>query len=110
MEKQAATLGLRDWVVLGVVNEGRTHGFAVARALQPSGTFGSLWTVQRALVYRSIAGLVDLGLVTVVGSSAGGGPPRSMVEVTRRGALSFSEWVQEPVSHVRDARSELLVK
>lgn len=104
-------LSLGEWAVLGLVAEGETHGFALSRACAPNGTIGTIWTVPRPLVYRALASLVAAGLVRELGSVPGErGPERRLVEATPEGRAALEAWLAEPVAHVRDARSELLVK
>lgn len=106
-----AELSLSDWAVLGVVAEGPTHGWPVVRELAADGAIGRIWTVSRPLVYRSIATLLAAGLLEECGEVLGGsGPKRSVVRVTRRGRDALRRWLGEPVDHVREVRSELLVK
>lgn len=106
-----AELSLSDWAVLGVVAEGPTHGWPVVRELAADGAIGRIWTVSRPLVYRSIATLTAAGLLEECGEVIGGsGPKRSVVRVTRRGRDALRRWLDEPVDHVREVRSELLVK
>lgn len=102
---------LAEWAVLGIVAEGPTHGFAVARELAPDGSVGGLWTVPRPLVYRAISALEADGLLGRVGSSPGrAGPRRTIIAATSAGMEALERWLGTPVVHVRDARSELLVK
>jgi DNA-binding PadR family transcriptional regulator len=104
-------LSLSDWVVLGVVAEGPTHGWPVVRELAPDGAIGRIWTVSRPLVYRSLATLLAAGLIEEHGDAAGvRGPQRTIVRATRRGRGALRRWLDEPVDHVREVRSALLVK
>jgi len=104
-------LSVTEWAVLGVVAEHDTHGFSVARLFEPTGTVGRVWTVPRPLVYRAIDSLVEHDLVQRVGSAPGaGGPRRTVLAVTPTGAGALRRWLTEPIIHVRDARSHLLVK
>jgi PadR family transcriptional regulator AphA len=102
---------LTDWVVLGVIAEAPTHGFAVARELASEGAIGQVWTVPRPLVYRAIASLGEKGLVAECGTSEGQrGPVRTMVRVTRRGRTALNRWLDQPVIHLRDVRTVFLCK
>jgi DNA-binding PadR family transcriptional regulator len=104
-------LSLTDWAVLGIVAEGPTHGFAIARELSASGTVGQVWTVARPLVYRSLTTLTERGLVEEQGATQSGrGPTRTMVRVTRRGRAALVRWLDTPVEHVREVRTALLLK
>ena len=104
-------LSLADWTVLGVVAEEPTHGWAVTRALDANGALGRVWTVPRPLVYRSLATLASRGLIEDCGEAPGArGPQRTIVRATPRGRAALRRWLERPVDHVRDVRSELLVK
>jgi PadR family transcriptional regulator AphA len=104
-------LSLTDWVVLGLLAEGPTHGFAVAQELAEEHALGRVWTVRRPLVYRSIATLLARECVSEAGDAPGTrGPQRTMLRVTPRGRSALRRWLTTPVDHVRDVRSEFLVK
>jgi PadR family transcriptional regulator AphA len=108
---EVPALSLTEWAVLGLIAEGRTHGFAVGRELAPTGSVGRIWTIPRPLVYRAIATLGTRGLVREAGSATGElGPPRRLVEVTAGGREALDRWLGEPIAHVRDGRSELMMK
>jgi DNA-binding PadR family transcriptional regulator len=111
MRRRAEQLTTGEWAVLGLVAEGATHGFAVARALEPGGEVGRVWSMRRPLVYRTLDVLADRELIRTAGTEAStAGPQRTLVEVTREGGREVTGWLQAPVEHVRDARSELLLK
>jgi DNA-binding PadR family transcriptional regulator len=100
-----------DWAVLGVAAEGPTHGFAVARLMAPEGALGRVWTLPRPMVYGSLNRLRELGLISVQAVSSGDrGPNRSILAITPAGLRRLQEWRYEPVRHVRDMRSLLLLK
>ena len=104
-------LSLTDWAVLGLVAEGETHGWAVVRELAPEGGLGRVWTVRRPLVYRSLATLTARQLIAPRGEVAGSaGPQRTLVGITPRGRRALRRWLATPVDHVRDVRSEFLLK
>jgi DNA-binding PadR family transcriptional regulator len=106
-----AGLSLSEFAVLGLVAEGRTHGFAVSREFAHDGPIGMVWTIPRPLVYRAIATLTAQGLLVEIGSAPGsGGPDRHLVEATPVGRNALRSWLAQPVPHVRDTRSALLVK
>lgn len=104
-------LTLADRAVLAVVAEGPTHGWAVVRVLASGGALGAVWTVPRAVVYRSLAALAAAGMVEPAGEEPGArGPNRTIVRVTPRGRAAVRRWLDAPVAHVRDVRGELLLK
>ena len=110
MRPPRTELTLTEWVVLALVAEGPTHGWAIARAMRPGGSIGDVWSCRAPLVYRAIARLVEADLVRPAGPTQGKGPNRTLLEATAAGTEAVAAWLREPVAHVRDLRSELLVK
>jgi DNA-binding PadR family transcriptional regulator len=110
MRPARTELTLTEWIVLTVIGEGPTHGWAIARALRPEGSLGAVWSCRAPLVYRAIRLLEGAGLVASTGPAAGRGPSRTILEITPAGSEAMGDWLAEPVAHVRDLRTELLVK
>ncbi len=97
--------------MLALVAEDTTHGWALAQLLAPEGAVGAVWTVRRALVYRAVARLTELGLIRETGlAPSARGPQRMMMKVTPAGRRLTASWLETPVAHVRDMRTEFLVK
>ncbi|MCB0968072.1 MAG: PadR family transcriptional regulator [Ilumatobacter sp.] len=102
---------LGEWACLGVLYDRPAHGWAVARELLPDGEIGRVWSISRPMTYRSIDRLVERGWVEPRAEEAGeGGPNRTIVAATRAGRSRFRTWLRAPVPHLRDLRSELLLK
>ena len=102
---------LGEWAVLGILAAGRAHGFAVAKRLAPSGDMGRVWSLSRPLTYRAIDQLATRGLIVEIGEEPGtAGGDRTIFGVTRTGRRALQQWLAEPVAHMRDVRSELLLK
>jgi DNA-binding PadR family transcriptional regulator len=102
---------LGAWAVLAVLCEGDTHGWALVRAMTPDGDIGRVWSIRRALVYRTIEMAVEAGLAERAGAEPGmRGSSRTLLRVTPTGRQAVAEWLGEPVDHVRDLRSGLLLK
>jgi DNA-binding PadR family transcriptional regulator len=100
-----------EWAVLALLCEQPAHGWALARQLQESGELGSIWSLTRPLVYRSLEILEARGLIVPAGSEPGArGPNRTIFRATQEGHVAVSHWLQEPVEHVREGRSLLLLK
>jgi DNA-binding PadR family transcriptional regulator len=94
-----------------VLYGGQTHGFAIASTLRPGGELGRVWSLSRALTYRSLDQLVERGLVRTVGEERGiAGGNRTVLAATRTGRAELRRWLATPVEHLRDLRSELLLK
>jgi PadR family transcriptional regulator AphA len=102
---------LTEWVVLCLIVEEPRHGFAIWNLLRPVGEVGQVWTVPRPLVYRALDRLAALQLVEPIGSEPSAvGPPRVKLRATPQAIADTRRWLGQPVEHVRDVRSELLVK
>jgi DNA-binding PadR family transcriptional regulator len=111
MRRRSEELSTGEWAALALVAEGPTHGFAVARALRPGGEVGRVWAMRRPLVYRTLDVLGERGLVRPAGiEESDSGPPRQLLAATAPGEERVREWLDAPVEHVRDARSELMLK
>jgi DNA-binding PadR family transcriptional regulator len=109
--REPTTLLLGEWACLGAVYPAPTHGFAVARRLQPDGDLGRVWSLSRPLTYRSLDQLVGRGFVEHRGSQPGqAGGDRTMLAASRLGRSALRRWVSTPVVHLRDLRTELLLK
>ncbi len=102
--------GLPEWTVLAVTCERPVHGFAVAALTAPDGELGRVWQVPRPLVYRAIGRLQESDLISAGAVEAAGGPPRTLYAATELGRQQVRAWLDAPVPHVRDLRSEFLLK
>jgi PadR family transcriptional regulator AphA len=102
---------LGEWACLGVLYAEPAHGWAVAKRLRPDGDIGRIWYLSRPLTYRSLDLLMARDWIHAVGEEAGtAGPNRTILAATRIGRARFRTWLQTPVPHLRDLRSELLLK
>lgn len=102
---------LGELACLGIVYDRRSHGFAIAARLRPDGDIGRIWSLSRPLTYRALDQLVSAGLVAEVGVEPGrAGGSRTMLAATRSGRALFRRWAATPALHLRDLRSELLLK
>ena len=104
-------LTLGEWAVLGLLGRGPQHAFALVKCLARDGEFGRIWSVPTPVVYRSVNVLREQGLIRVVGEErSDSGPPRTLLAITRTGKRRLDTWLGAPVAHLRDIRSELLLK
>jgi PadR family transcriptional regulator AphA len=102
---------LGEWACLGILYPAPTHGFAIAARLKPTGDIGRVWSLSRALTYRSLDQLAARGYVHAVGEEPGiAGGNRTILAATRSGRAQLRKWLDTPVAHLRDMRSELLLK
>lgn len=104
-------LSQTEYVVLGLLAEGPSHGFAIARDLEADGPVGQILTVRQPLVYRALGRLVEAGLAEPVSVEPGdAGPQRVIHRITSLGRRHLMSWLTQPVEHVRDLRIEFLLK
>jgi tRNA-Thr(GGU) m(6)t(6)A37 methyltransferase TsaA len=102
---------LPEWAALGLLHEGPRHGWAIARELAPDGEVGRVYSCTRPLVYRALGQLREAGLVGEKGTAASDeGPARTTLAASRRGRAAFRTWRDSAVEHVRNLRSELMLK
>jgi molybdopterin-binding protein len=97
-------------VCLTLIAQNVSHGWALGTMLAPDGELGRIWTLSRPLTYRAIDGLVDKRLITRTGHAAGRGRDRVILAPTPAGRRVAKAWLAAPVEHLRDVRTELLVK
>jgi DNA-binding PadR family transcriptional regulator len=100
-----------EWACLGILYPAPAHGFAIAARLKPDGDVGRVWSLSRALTYRSLEQLAVRGFVHAVGEEPGiAGGNRTILAATRSGRFQLRKWLATAVAHPRDLRSELLLK
>lgn len=111
MRASKEQLLLGEWACLGILYPAPSHGFAIAARLKSDGDIGRVWSLSRALTYRSLEQLAGRGLIRPVGEEPGlAGGNRTILAATRTGRSQLREWLRTPVVHLRDVRSELLLK
>lgn len=108
---RSEALLLGEWACLGLLYRTPHHGFAVAARLKPDADIGRVWSLSRPLTYRALDQLQVRGLVHAVGEEPGvAGGLRTLLAATRTGRAALRQWTRTPVEHLRDLRSELLLK
>ena len=108
MARQDAQLARN--VVLALVVHTPRHGWAIHEQLSPTGDIGHAWTLSRQLVYRAIDTLVEDGLVKRATPKDGGGADKVIISPTATGKRTAMHWLDSPVTHLRDVRTELVLK
>lgn len=107
----ADELLLGEWACLGILAMKPSHGFAIASRLSPKGDVGRVWSMSRALTYRALDQLATRDLIRAVGEEPGiAGGNRTILAPTRIGKSQLRTWLATPTTHLRDLRSELLLK
>ncbi|HUP75180.1 MAG TPA: TOBE domain-containing protein [Acidimicrobiales bacterium] len=102
-------LSLGERVCLALIDEGVDHGWAIGTELAPDGELGRVWTLSRPLTYRAVEQLESKGIVRRKGPRRGG-RERTLLSCTAHGRRVAREWLDAPVEHLRDVRTELLLK
>jgi PadR family transcriptional regulator AphA len=109
--REQHVLLLGEWACLGILYSKPSHGFAIAARLKPEGDIGRVWSMSRPLTYRSLEQLTERGFIHPVGEEPGiAGGNRTILAATRVGRAQLRKWLATPVAHLRDLRSELLLK
>ena len=108
MARQDAQLARN--VVLALVVHTPRHGWAIHEELSPTGDIGRAWTLSRQLVYRAIDTLVEDGLGKRATPKDGGGGDKVIISPTAAGKRLAMHWLDTPVTHLRDVRTELVLK
>ena len=103
-------MSLPEWLVLAILSQQPAHGFAVAQLTASGGELGRVWQIPKAVVYRAIGRLLEAGLIVPEGTEPGLGPQRTVYAASDDGRAAAQRWRHEPVEHVREIRSELLLK
>lgn len=103
-------MSLPEWLVLTILSQRPAHGFAVAQQTAADGELGRVWQIPKAVVYRAIGRLLDAELIAREGTEPGLGPQRTVYALTDEGRSAANRWLHAPVEHVRQIRSELLLK
>ena len=100
-----------DQTVLALIIEQPRHGFALHKELDSDESLSSVMRVRRPLVYRSINSLLEAKLIRPSKVEPGDqGSARTVYTATASGKRANQQWLNEVVTHPRDARIELLCK
>ena len=103
-------MSLAEWIVLAVIGEQPTHGFTISQLTERDGELGRIWHIPRPAVYRALGRVEAAGLVAADTVEPGRGPQRTIYAITPLGREAVVAWLRTPVRHVRDVRSQLLMK
>ena len=108
--RRATDLTLAEAVCLTLVAREPRHGWSIVKALAPDGEIGRVWSLSRPLTYRALDALAASAFIEPRGSEPGDGPPRTIWRATAKGKRASRAWLQRPVAHPRDMRTEFLLK
>ncbi len=103
-------LPLSEWLCLALIDEGVNHGWAIGTELGADAELGRVWSLSRPLTYRAVEQLAAKHLIHREGHQRGQGRERMILTCTLEGKRAVGEWLGRPVAHLREVRTELLVK
>lgn len=95
---------------LVLISLGVDHGYDIARHFAPDGSLGAVLTHSRPVVYRAIKQLEAAGLITTKESVGVRGQLKWTLACTTFGRRTAGTWLTTPVDHLRDMRTEFLVR
>ena len=95
---------------LALVRFGLQHGYPIAQEFAEEGSVGVVLTATRPVVYRELALLETRGLLAARADRGARGQAKKTLKLTAAGNKALDAWLSEPVSHIRDMRTEFLVK
>ena len=104
------SLSLAEWVCLALIESGARHGWAIVKELEPEASLGAVWSLTPQLTYRAVEQLTRKGLLTKVGVEPGRGQGKVLLAITPAGHDAVRHWLDQPVGHVREVRTEGLLK
>jgi len=103
-------LSLGERVCLALIDEGVNHGWAIGTELAPASELGRVWSLSRPLTYRALELLTTKDLIRREGRRSGQGRERVMLSCSPTGRRLVRAWLDTPVEHLREVRTELLLK
>lgn len=97
-------------VCLSFVRLGVNHGYPIAQEFDVDGSVGVVLTATRPVVYRELTMLESRGLVASKADRGTRGQAKKTLKLTATGNKALDNWLSKPVNHIRDMRTEFLVK
>jgi PadR family transcriptional regulator AphA len=98
------------FVLLGLLLEGPSHGYDLARHFGRGTALGEIVHISQAHLYALLARLERDGLIAGEQQDAGARPQRRVFRLTGEGEVAVLAWVDEPVGHPREMRIEFPLK
>ena len=95
---------------LALIRAGAGHGYDVARHFAPGGSLGEVLTLSRPVVYRALKSLEFARFVESREAIGVRGQLKWQLSCTASGVNVADEWLYSPVAHLRDMRTDFLVK
>jgi DNA-binding PadR family transcriptional regulator len=90
------------YVLLGLLLDGPSHGYDLARAFAPTTVIGGVVHMGTSHLYALLTRLERDGLIAGELREQGLRPPRRVYQITETGRASLRRWLDEPVARPRD--------
>lgn len=99
-----------EHAMLGLVFLSPRHGYEIAEHFGPDGDLGMVCRLPMSLLYAQLKRLEHLGYIGGTTELQNNRPPRRVYHVTPAGEAEFWQWLDQPVSRIRDIRIDFLLK
>ncbi len=110
MPRRSSGMSLGDYAIIGVLRERPMHGYEIARRFVADLDLGLVLPMDMSTVYALLKDLHEEGLLEGQREVVGLRPPRTVYQLTAEAEAQFLRWLEEPVSRLREVRTDLLVK
>ena len=107
---QNSQLSLIEATCLALIDQGATHGYDIAKRFHPEGDIGVVFTQTNPVVYRALKSLEGVQLVKSTDALGVRKQLKFALTVTDEGERVLRSWLNTPAIHIRDLRTEFLVK
>ena len=95
---------------LALISQGSTHGYDIAKRFHPDGDIGEIFTQTNPVVYRALKSLEAAHLVKSTDALGVRKQLKFALSMTEEGGRVLDSWLNAPAMHIRDLRTEFLVK
>jgi molybdopterin-binding protein len=107
---QNSQLSLIEATCLALIDQGATHGYDIAKRFHLEGDIGEVFTQTNPVVYRALKSLEAAQLVKSTDALGVRKQLKFALTVTAEGERVLRSWLNAPAIHIRDLRTEFLVK
>jgi molybdopterin-binding protein len=107
---QNIQLSLIEATCLALISQGSTHGYDIAKRFHPDGDIGEVFTQTNPVVYRALKALDAAQLVKSTDALGVRKQLKFSLTMTDEGERVLRSWLNAPAMHIRDLRTEFLVK
>lgn len=107
---QNIQLSLIEATCLALIAQGATHGYDIAKRFHPDGDIGEVFTQTNPVVYRALKSLEAAQMVKSTDALGVRKQLKFALSITEEGSHALRGWLNAPTVHIRDLRTEFLVK